>query len=73
MPAELPPRPERLPFLEAISWFDASPYALSPLEMLQRYERGWRHRGAIADASPEELAWIAALARIYGSTVDVPA
>jgi hypothetical protein len=73
MDPRLPPRPAALPFLEAISWFDAQPYLLSPLEMLSRYERGWRHRGVLADPSAEELAWIASLARAYGSTLHVPA
>ncbi len=68
----LPERPERLPLLEAISWFDAEPYALSPFEMLQRYESGWRHRGVLADASAEELAYIATLARVFGSHLRVP-
>jgi hypothetical protein len=54
----LPERPRKLPLLEAISWFDADPYALSPLEMLKRYESGWRHRGVLADASAEELAYV---------------
>ena len=69
----LPPRPLRLPLLEAISWFDADPYALTPLEMLQRYERGWRHAFAIAEPSAEELRYVAALVSTYGSHLRVPA
>jgi hypothetical protein len=69
----LPSRPTRLPFLEAISWFDAHPYELSPRDMLSRYERSWRHRGVLGEPSAEELAWIAALGRRFGSTLDVPA
>lgn len=68
----LPERPRELPLLEAISWFDADPYALSPEEMLARYERGWRHAGVLADPSPEELAYVAALARALGSHLRVP-
>jgi hypothetical protein len=70
--AELPARPERLPFLEAVSWFDAEPYALSPLDMLRRYESGWRHLGVLADPSPAELAYVRALVDHYGSVIDVP-
>jgi hypothetical protein len=69
----LPERPRKLPLLEAISWFDADPYALSPLEMLKRYESGWRHRGVLADASAEELAYVATLANVFGSHLRVPA
>jgi hypothetical protein len=68
----LPERPRKLPLLEAISWSDADPYALSPLEMLKRYESGWRHRGVLADASTEELAYIATLASVFGSHLRVP-
>jgi hypothetical protein len=67
----LPARPSKLPLLEAISWFDADPYALSPFEMLQRYERGWRHANALAAPSAEESAYIAALAAAFGSYLRV--
>jgi hypothetical protein len=40
--------------------------------MLARYERGWRHAGVLADPSPEELAYVAALARAFGSHLRVP-
>jgi hypothetical protein len=65
--------PDALPFLESLSWFDARFRELSPLDMLRRYERGWRHRGVTADPSAEELAFVAALARRFGSVLDVPA
>lgn len=68
-----PERPRKLPLLEAISWFDADPYALSPFEMLKRYESGWRHLGVLADPSAEELAYVTVLARTYGSHLRVPA
>jgi len=64
--------PERLPLLEALSWFDTDPRALAPLDMLRRYESGWRNRGLVADASPEELTFIRALVARYGSVLDVP-
>lgn len=63
--------PHELPFLESLSWFDAGWRTLSPLEMLQRYESGWRHRGVTGDPSPEEMAFIRALAMKLGSTIDV--
>lgn len=69
---ELPRRPDRLPLLEAVSWFDADPYALAPEEMLSRYERGWRHAGAIVELGPEERAYLRALVSQFGSHLDVP-
>jgi hypothetical protein len=66
-----PTVPERLPFLEALSWFDRDFRQLPPLDMLRRYESGWRHKGVVAEPSPEELEFIRALARRYGSTLDV--
>lgn len=65
--------PERLPFLESLSWFDACWRDLSALEMLQRYERGWRNRGVTADLGGEELAFVRALVERFGSEIDVPA
>jgi hypothetical protein len=65
--------PEPLPFLESISWFDRDFRALAPLDMLRRYEAGWRYRGVLADPSPEEWRWIRQLVQLYGSYLDVPA
>ncbi len=64
--------PERLPFLESISWFDARYRDLEPLDMLRRYEAGWRNLGVTAEPSPEELDFIRALIARYGSFLDVP-
>lgn len=64
--------PDELPFLESLSWFDASWRELSALEMLQRYERGWRYRGVTADLSPEEAAFVRALVNRFVSVIDVP-
>jgi hypothetical protein len=64
--------PDELPFLESLSWFDAGWRELSPFEMLQRYERGWRHRGVTADLSPEEAAFVRALVDRFASVIDVP-
>jgi hypothetical protein len=65
--------PERLPFLESISWFDREYRDLSPLDMLRRYESGWRWRGVLTDPSPEEWELIRELVQRYGSHLDVPA
>lgn len=63
--------PECLPFLESISWFDRTYRNLPPLDMLRRYEAGWRHKGVLADPSPEELDFIRELVRRYKSFLDV--
>jgi hypothetical protein len=63
--------PARLPLLEALSWFDHDWRRLSLLEMLRRYESGWRQRGVLANPSAEEIEFIRALARYYGSILDV--
>jgi hypothetical protein len=65
--------PEELPFLASLSWFDANWRELTELDMLRRYERGWRHRGVTSDPSVEELAFVRALIEKYGSELDVPA
>jgi hypothetical protein len=65
--------PEHLPFLASISWFDRQYRDLAPLDMLRRYESGWRYRGVTADPSPEEWAFIRELVQRYGSYLDVPA
>lgn len=56
----LPPRPTSLPFLECISWFDAEPY-----------EGGMQHHGVLGSMSAEERAYLGALAKHFGSFVDV--
>jgi hypothetical protein len=65
--------PDSLPFLESLSWFDTRWRELSPLEMLRRYERGFRHLGVTADLSAEEVDFLRALIRCFGSDLDVPA
>jgi hypothetical protein len=65
--------PEELPFLASVSWFDTRWRELSPLEMLQRYEKSWRFRGVTADPSLDELAFLRALIQRFGSVLDVPA
>jgi hypothetical protein len=65
--------PERLPFLESVSWFDRNYRDLAPLDMLRRYEAGWRYRGVLAEPSSEEWAFIQELVRQFGSYLDVQA
>lgn len=67
------PVPEDLPFLESISWFDRDYRRLSPLDMLRRYESGWRYLDVLAQPSPEEWRFIRRLVERFGSTLDVPA
>lgn len=63
--------PERLPFLESLSWSDRSFRDLPLLDILRRYESGWRHLGVLADPSAEEWTFIRALAARFGSYLDV--
>ena len=65
--------PERLPFLESISWFDRLYRDLSPLDMLRRYEAGWRYKGVLAEPTPEEWTFIRELVQRFGSYLDVQA
>ena len=69
VPAIAPP--EHLPFLESLSWSDRSYRDLPLIDMLRRYEAGWRHLGVLADPSPEEWAFIRALVARFGSHLDV--
>lgn len=72
LPAEGDVRtPEELPFLASISWFDADYRRLEPLEMLNRYEAGWRYLGVLAEPSPEEEGFIRALIARFGSVLRV--
>ena len=65
--------PEELPFLKSISWFDADYRNLTLLEILRRYESGWRYRGVLSEPSPDENMFIKALVARFGSVLDVPA
>jgi hypothetical protein len=64
--------PAELPFLASISWFDPQYRDLEPLEMLRRYESGWRFLGVLAEPTPEERGFIRQLVARYGSVIDVP-
>jgi hypothetical protein len=61
------PRPERLPFLEAICWQTEDVYRLTPEQMLSRYERGWRYRKLFGNLEGQELTFLKALAKTYNS------
>jgi len=63
--------PENLPFLKSLSWSDRSFRDLPPLDILRRYESGWRHLGVLADPSPEEWELIRALVARFGSFLRV--
>jgi hypothetical protein len=65
------PVPGKLPFLESISWFDCHYRDLPPMDMLRRYESGWRNVGVLADPSPEEWSFIRTLVKRFGSYLDV--
>jgi hypothetical protein len=64
--------PKELPFLESIFWFDCKYRDLTPLEMLRRYESGWRFLGVLADPSEAEKQFIRELVARFGSVIDVP-
>lgn len=63
--------PEDLPFLKSLSWSDRNFRDLPPLDLLRRYESGWRHLGVLADPSPEEWDFIRALIERFGSFLHV--
>lgn len=63
--------PDELPFLRSISWFDRDFRNLAPLDMLRRYEAGWRYKGVTADPALEELDFIRALVARFQSWLDV--
>ena len=44
---------------------------LTPDEMLNRYERGWEYRGALADLEGQERAFVHKLAVAKGSWLQV--
>lgn len=71
-PVDLKP-PADLPFLASISWFDHDYRSLDPLDMLRRYESGWRHLHVLGEPSPEEWDFIRRLVDRFGSVLDVPA
>ena len=63
--------PALLPLLDGLSWFDKDARKLSPFDMLQRYERGFKDWGVVADPSEEERQFMRRLIERYGSFLDV--
>ncbi len=59
--------PAELPFLQAICWQTKDVKHFTLDEMLNRYERGWIHRGVLADIEGEELEFVRLLAKTKGS------
>jgi hypothetical protein len=57
----------QLPFLNALCWQIADVDRLTRSEILQTYERGWRHLGALALPNDEEWQFIRDLSHQYGS------
>lgn len=62
--------PQKLPFLEDISWQTDDVYKFSPREMLQRYERGWRYREIFQSMTETEREFIKKLSVKYDSWLD---
>lgn len=60
-------KPRELPFLKAVCWDLSNVDLLTLDEILNRYERGWDYRGVFAEISPQEMQFIADLARTKGS------
>ena len=54
---------KRLPFLEAVCWDLHDVYALTPTQMLTRYEKGLEYDGVLANLEQGERAFIETLKR----------
>ena len=63
--------PKQLPFLKAVCWDLADVRDLTLDEMLNRYERGWNYRGALADIEGNEKKFVKKLAVAKGSWLQV--
>ena len=62
--------PTSLPFLRSLLWQTNGAIAvLTPEEMLNVYERGWRYRYTLESPTPEELNFIRELAAQFASTM----
>lgn len=71
MNAEIAYVPDNLPFLESICWQTANVYEFTPLEMLGRYERGWKYRNLFDNLGDDELKFIKKIAEFYDSWLQV--
>jgi Nucleotidyl transferase AbiEii toxin, Type IV TA system len=58
---------KQLPFLQALCWQITDIENLSPAEILQTYERGWRYLDILAQPSDEEWQLIHTLTTEHGS------
>ena len=54
---------KRLPFLESVCWDLHDVYALTPTQMLTRYEKGLEYDGVLANLEQGERAFIETLKR----------
>ena len=63
--------PDKLPFLESICWQTGNVYKFTPLEMLGRYERGWKYRNLFNNLKDDELEFIKKIAEFYDSWLKV--
>ncbi len=66
-----PVPPDSLPFMESLSWSDRNYRDLPLIDMLRRYEAGWRHLGVLADPTPEEWGFLRALVARFGSHLNI--
>jgi len=55
--------PADLPFLKSVCWQTGNTSHLTLSEMLNRYERGWKYQGVLADLEGEELDFVHNLAK----------
>ena len=55
--------PQQLPFLQAICYDLRDVTVLTMDEILNRYERGWKYKGTLADLGTEERDFLAKLVR----------
>lgn len=52
------PVPKELPLLEAICYQTGDVRHFTTEEMLNRYERGWKYKGVLADLGAEEKEFL---------------
>ncbi len=61
--------PDGLPFLQAVCWQTKDIRNFTLIEMLSRYESGWKYRGVLADLEGEELEFVRRLVKEFGSWI----
>jgi hypothetical protein len=62
---------QQLPFLNALCWQISDVKNLTDIEIIQTYERGWRHLGILAQPSNEEWQLIRDLSYQYQSWLQI--